>query len=551
MSNLSKLLKRIFKKHDSCDEKNDSDTLVIPSSLELATKMSEKFDDDAVSVDEEFDIEKFLADDMFESLRNERDRYRECLLQIDNVTDLEDRRFEIKSDEETTHYVFVRSGTTFLNVDKPGEYYCIYEYRIKPGKPAIKGEMLCIADVEQYKIFSKIKDLRERANYISYFVRCSPEQKDYIIRNSLRKENVDDNVKLDKRENRRDIITDPDTLKMMFDMCKHTLPLNLRYECQTLIKKSGSRSNSTAILADILYTCCESDPKKPFMSTKECMEVFRRKRYGDDPWIKDIIRQIRLLDRCNNSGAVFVLVGSPGTGKTEISEAIAECTHKRFCKVHCRNKNAMEIGGSHRTYAESCHGEIMENLLYYGNDCCMLLDEFEKMVITEKEGNPFALFISTWDDQKTFTDHFTLVPIPTKNVIWILTVNSIDKVPDYILNRFGENVFILDTYSAQMKAEIGRRFIVPKYMKTYNFTEQDLQFTDEGLVAIAKTTHDGGARITAQKIEKVLRAVNEQLEDGVKAPIIIDAQFALSALADTAKTIEDERHRSIGFNSNF
>lgn len=88
--------------------------------------MSEKFDDDAVSVDEEFDIEKFLADDMFESLRNERDRYRECLLQIDNVSDLEDRRFEIKSDEEATHYIFVRSGTTFLNVDKPGEYYCIY-----------------------------------------------------------------------------------------------------------------------------------------------------------------------------------------------------------------------------------------------------------------------------------------------------------------------------------------------------------------------------------------------------------------------------------------
>ena len=551
MKKLSVLFRRIFKRFSSRKKESESVALVIPSSLEPDAKIERKPDIEITSNDDCFDIDKFLEDDMFDTLRIERDRYRECLLQIDNVSNLEDRRFEIKSDEEATHYIFVRSGTTILNVDKPGEYYCIYEYRIKPGKPAIKGEMLCIADVEQYKFFSKIKDLRERANYISYFVRCSPEQKDYIIRNSLRKENVDDNVKLDKRENRRDIITDPDTLKMMFDMCKHTLPLNLRYECQTLIKKSGSRSNSTAILADILYTCCESDPKKPFMSTKECMEVFRRKRYGDDPWIKDIIRQIRLLDRCNNSGAVFVLVGSPGTGKTEISEAIAECTHKRFCKVHCRNKNAMEIGGSHRTYAESCHGEIMENLLYYGNDCCMLLDEFEKMVITEKEGNPFALFISTWDDQKTFTDHFTLVPIPTKNVIWILTVNSIDKVPDYILNRFGENVFILDTYSAQMKAEIGRRFIVPKYMKTYNFTEQDLQFTDEGLVAIAKTTHDGGARITAQKIEKVLRAVNEQLEDGVKAPIIIDAQFALSALADTAKTIEDERHRSIGFNSNF
>lgn len=541
--NFMKFVEKVFKRMKHIMSNKNESTL--PAEADALLVPEE--DNSLLVEDGVLNVERLLSMDFDERQHYERDRYRECLIQIDNIKNLEEMKFEIQDEEQNTHRVRVGGSTVFLDVNSPGKYQCIYEYNLRKDNPTIKGKMLCIADVEQYKYFSKIKDLRERAHYISCFVRCSPEQKDYIIQNSLRKENVNDSMKLDKCENRRDIITDLDTLKMMFDMCKHTLPLNLRYECQTLIKKSGSRSNSTAILADILYTCCESEPKKPFMSTNECMEVFRRKRYGDDPWIKDIIRQIRLLDRCNNSGAVFVLVGSPGTGKTEISEAIAECTHKRFCKVHCRNKNAMEIGGSHRTYAESCHGEIMENLLYYGNDCCMLLDEFEKMVITEKEGNPFALFISTWDDQKTFTDHFTLVPIPTKNVIWILTVNSVDKVPDYILNRFGENVFILDTYSAQMKAEIGRRFIVPKYMKTYNFTEQDLQFTDEGLVAIAKTTHDGGARITAQKIEKVLRAVNEQLEHGVKAPIIVDAQFALSALADTAKTVGDEKRRSIGF----
>ena len=549
MSKLSEFFKRFFKKTTFCGEKDDSAALDIPSSLELVAKISDKLDEELSSSDDDFNLEKLLADDMLETLENERLRYHECLLQIDGISDLENKRFEIKGDEDVLYYVFVRSSTTLLNVDKPGEYHCIYEYRIKTGQPAIKGKMLCIVDIQQYKYFTKIQDLKERADNISHYASCSPEQKDYIARNSVRN---DIGTKQSKRRNRRDIISDPDALKMMFELCKQTMPLNLQFECQKLIRRIGSsHSNNVAILTDILYTCCESEPKQPFMSAKECMEVFRRKRYGDDPWIKDIIRQIRLLDRCENSGAVFVLVGSPGTGKTEIAEAIAECTHKRFCEIHCRNKNAMEIGGAHRTYAESCHGEVMENLLYYGNDCCMLLDEFEKMVITDKEGNPFASFISTWDDQKTFTDHFTLVPVPTKNVIWILTINSIDKVPDYILNRFAENVFVLDTYSAQMKAEIGRRFIVPKYMKTYNFTDKDLQFTDEGLVAIAKTTHDGGARITAQKIEKVLRAVNEQLENGVKAPIIVDSSFALSALDDTAKTIEEYRHRPIGFNANF
>jgi len=86
---------------------------------------------------------------------------------------------------------------------------------------------------------------------------------------------------------------------------------------------------------------------------------------------------------------------------------------------------------------------------------------------------------------------------------------------------------------------------VPKYLKAYKFTEKEVTFTRDGLVAIARTTNDAGARVTAQKIEKVLRAVNEKLERGIDTPVVVNDDFALTALKDTAKTVDEKR--IIGF----
>lgn len=529
---------------------------------DLTTEPTEKIEFEKLEEEAElpFDDTLTVSEDSFavfgeENTDDEDDfpfgwkQYRECKIRIDSDSSFFWGPMELEDEEGNVCTVSIDGDTVLLNVNKPGEYTCIYYCRRRKKESVIKGRALCIADEAVSRLFSSIEDPEEKAKNMKYYSLCSDEQKEYFAELFDRGEAESrKDFPSESRRRQRDVITDIHALKMMYAFCKHALPVNLQFRCKQLIQKIDSSRNKSAAtaLADILYTCCGSAPKKPFLSAEACLEVFRKRRYGDDPWIKDMIRQIRLLDRCEHSGTVFVLVGGPGTGKTEIGEAIAECTKKKYCIIDCRNKNAMEMGGSNDTYTDSHHGEVQENLTHYGEDCCILLDEFEKMVITEKEGNPFSLFVSTWDDRKTFTDSFTAVPVPTHNVIWILTVNSIEKVPDYILNRFHENVFVLDSYSAQTKAEIGKRFIVPKCMNKYNFTEQEVRFTDDGLMAIAKSTSDDGARVTAQRIEKVLSIANEWLENGCTAPVVINSSFALNALSKMAPIME-KQSKSIGF----
>lgn len=473
---------------------------------------------------------------------------RDGLINFEQVTNLVDRTVEVYEDDKTITLT-IDENTVLLDVEETGEYHCIYDYKIKKDENVGKGTVLCIVNPAIYDFFTGIKKLHERLSNITSFSQCSPEQRAFVIEKAKMKAVEVDKENADtERRTSRDIITNPASLEMMFNLCKHTLPVNLRYKCQELISRKGfgHSSDTSKVLADILYTCIVEEKKQPFLSTEECLKEFNKKRFGEDPWVRDIIRQIRLLDRCENTGTVFVLVGQPGTGKTSIGEVIAICTHKKFAEIHCRNKNAMEIGGSDFTYANSHQGEVVEALKNYGNDSCILLDEFEKMVINEKEGDPYSLFISTWDDRKTFTDNYTQVPVPTQNVIWVITVNSIDNIPDHIINRFHENIFILDKYTAKTKAEIGRRFIVPRLVKRFNFTEDEVVITDEGLLAIAKTTNDAGVRNTAQKIEKILSLANEELENNTASPVIVDEAFVESYLNDAAKTY-DEKKVAIGF----
>ena len=71
--------------------------------------------------------------------------------------------------------------------------------------------------------------------------------------------------------------------------------------------------------------------------------------------------------------------------KKEKSKGIAECLRRPYAEISCRDMTAVDMGGVSRIYEGGRHGKFQETLTTYGTDACILLDEFDKMIINEKD----------------------------------------------------------------------------------------------------------------------------------------------------------------------
>lgn len=459
---------------------------------------------------------------------------------IHDVENLIGHEFQLETDNGKVLVVKVTKETDLLGVDSAGVYDIICEFKSQEDGTC-KGEVMCIVTPKWFSYFSGITDLVQKCRNIMTFCTCSEEQKKLILNTAKASQNGKHSDCPDPAASKvagRHVINDSKQLEMMYHLCKNTLPVHLQYKAEELIGEMhrGGRKKAEAemILADILYAFVEdeNDNVEELPSYDECVKILKKYRFGDDELIHNIALRIRLLSRCKEKGFVFCLLGEPGTGKTQIGKGIAECLRRRYCEVPCREQKSIDIAGAKRIYEGARHGKVQDCLTRYGNYSVMLLDEYDKMLISDKEGNPYFFFDSVFDDRKVFEDLFTEVPIPVENMVFILTFNSIDTVPEHIKNRFSKNIFYIDKYSNEKKVEIATRFVIPDLMERYNFTDDEIEFTNDGLIEIAKTTSDAGARELTQQLEGLFGTINSKLEDGAQAPVIVNADFVSKELID-------------------
>ncbi len=475
--------------------------------------------------------------------------YLEEKLETPCIEGLKNKTFEHEAEDGRTITLTSSKDTMLVGIDAPGDfiYLCKYEYK---REGYYKGEVLIIIDENLYQYFANIEKTEDKIKAISSFAKCTPEQQQLIINTASqsKKATADMTVVKENRSKQRNVIQDKHAIEMMFYVCKDALPVNIQYQCEGLVKELHSssmrkREEATMILTDILYAYSndKDDTNVDYPSYEECVEILKKYRYGDEELIRDIALRMRLLFRSNSKGTVFCLLGKPGVGKTNITKGMAECLRRVHAEIPCRDMTAIDMGGVKRIYEGARHGKFQKILTEYGNHSLVVFDEFDKMISNEKDGNPYNLFDSVFDDRKTFQDTFTDVSLPVDNIVFVLTFNDISSIPEHIKNRFSANIFNIDSYSDKKKAEIGKKFVIPKYKKRYKFSDNEVVFTDDGLLAIASKTTDDGVREFAQKSERLLSVVNNQLESGAPAPIIVDAAFVNNYFVEINST------KKIGF----
>ncbi len=218
-------------------------------------------------------------------------------------------------------------------------------------------------------------------------------------------------------------------------------------------------------------------------------------------------------------GSIICLVGPPGVGKTSIGKSIARALNRQFYRFSVGGmRDEVEIKGHRRTYIGAMPGKIVQALKYCKTmNPVIMLDEVDKMG-NSFQGDPASALLEVLDPEqnKEFLDHYLDVRVDLSSVLFIVTANVLDTIPDALLDRM--DVMRLSGYIQEEKVEIAKRYLVPRNRKAMGIKASQVSLTD---TAIAKIINDyareSGVRSLENRIKKILRQVAVKLVDGTIA----------------------------------
>jgi len=213
------------------------------------------------------------------------------------------------------------------------------------------------------------------------------------------------------------------------------------------------------------------------------------------------------------SGAVMVLAGPPGVGKTSLGESVARSLGRKFVRVALGGvRDEAEIRGHRRTYVGALPGRVVRAISEAGSmNPVVLLDEIDK-VGSDYRGDPSAALLEVLDPAQnhTFRDHYLEVDLDLSDVLFLATANVIENIPQPLLDRM--ELVTLDGYTEEDKVAIARDFLLPRQLERAALTTDEVQVDDEALREIAADyTHEPGVRQLERLLAKAMRKATTRL----------------------------------------
>ncbi len=217
------------------------------------------------------------------------------------------------------------------------------------------------------------------------------------------------------------------------------------------------------------------------------------------------------------SGAVMVLAGPPGVGKTSLGESVARALGRKFVRVALGGvRDEAEIRGHRRTYVGALPGRIVRAIGEAGSmNPVVLLDEVDK-VGSDYRGDPAAALLEVLDPAQnhTFRDHYLDLDLDLSDVVFLATANVIENIPSALLDRM--ELITLDGYTEDDKVAIARDYLLPRQAERAALTTDEVTVTDAALRKIAADyTREPGVRQFERLLAKALRKVTTKLATGV------------------------------------
>jgi len=377
-------------------------------------------------------------------------------------------------------------------------------------------EKMIYENLELMKVGNEVRTAQEEEHQKIYREAAIKKQLEYLQNelDEMHPENVSDLQKLEQR---------------LKDAPMNETARKETDKVMNRLKQEGKNSAEYGLLYDYLdymsqLPWAKEEPKNIDLDRAE--EILDEDHFGLEKVKRRIIQQIAVMDlKKVQSGSIILFVGAPGTGKTSIGQSIARALDREYVRVSLGGvRDEADIRGHRRTYIGAMPGRIIDGIQKSGvSNPVMVLDEVDKLSVSYN-GDPASALLEVLDPEQnsTFTDHYLNVPFDLSDVLFICTANSLETIPQPLLDRM--EVISFRGYTPDEKHEIAVRHLLPKAMETVGIGEGEIEVDDEAIrTAIEDFTREAGVRGLKKCLDVLCRSVAVKLVRGEEKPVRIHA----------------------------
>ena len=141
----------------------------------------------------------------------------------------------------------------------------------------------------------------------------------------------------------------------------------------------------------------------------------------------------------------------------------------------------------------------------------IMLDEVDK-IGNSYHGDPASALLEVLDPEQNseFLDHYLDVRCNLSDILFIVTANVLDTIPDPLLDRM--EIMRLSGYIMEEKLEISKRYLIPKTRKNMGLKSSQVEFTKPALRQLINGyAREAGVRTLENNIKKIMRKLALQI----------------------------------------